>query len=82
MSDENLARDKANRYLFLKHMKSNGLFTSDVILCTKYYGPGNTRFLWKENPTDPDHLTLRDNVIKSVERELPKYFSRAHKTKV
>ena len=63
-------------------MKSNGLLTSDVILYIIYYGSGNTHFLWKENPTDPDHLTLRDNVIKSVERILPKYFSRAHKPKV
>ena len=63
-------------------MKSNGLLTSDVILYTKYYGPGNTHFLWKENLTDPDHLTLRYNVTKSVERELPKYFSSAHKAKV
>ena len=80
--DQYLVEKKAHCYLFLKHFKSSGLLTSNVILFTRYYGPSNTLFLWKENPNEPENLTLRNSVIKSVEKQSPKYFSRAHKAKV
>ena len=55
--------------------------TSNVILFTRYYGPGNTHFLWNKNTNEPENLTLRNSIIKSVEKQLTKYFSRAHKVK-
>ena len=80
--DQYLVRNKAHRYLFLKHLKSSALLTSNVILFTRYYGLCNTHFLWKENPKKPEYSTLRKSVLKSVEKQLPKYFSRTHKAHV
>ena len=67
-------RPKVHRYLFLKHVESKGLLTCGVILFTRYYGTGKTQLLWKENPTNLENLTLKNNMIKLIDKDLPKYF--------
>lgn len=52
--------------------------TSAVFLLTRCYGPDITL---GKTPTNPENLTLRNNMIKSLDRKLPKYFSQVHKAK-
>ena len=80
--DQYLVGNKVHRYLFLKHLQSSVLLTTNVIFFTRYYAPGNTHFLWKENLNEPENVTFRNGATKSVEKQLSKCFSRAHKAKV
>ena len=40
------------------------------------YHLGNIYFLWKEDPFENEKLSIRQNVISFLQKELPKYFSR------
>ena len=79
---ELLPKGKTHCHTFLKHLKENRCKTNNVVLFTKQYGPAlsNGHSIWKENGED-DLLTNRSETINHIVRSLPKFFSRAHKSK-
>ena len=80
--DEIFPKDKAHRYMCLKHLKESGCSIKNVILFTKRCGPasGYTHFVLKED-LHSDTLTNRQETIHTISKSLPKCFSRAHKSK-
>ena len=79
--DKYLKGHRSNRYTFLQHLKTLGFVIENVVLYLRSYHLGNMHFLWKEGPFENDNLSIRQNVISSLQKDLPKYFSRAHKAK-
>ena len=80
--DEIFPKDKAHRYMRLKHLKESGCSIKNVIVFTKHCGPasGYTHFVLKED-LHSDTLTNRQETIHTISKSLPKCFSKAHKSK-
>ena len=68
--------DRHLHYTFVKKLKENGISIENTILFVQHYtgAKGNIYFIWKEDSTSDNNLSLKNELIQNLDRSLPKYF--------